>query len=221
MTIVLEGIFIIVLIVSGYIAACFYLNDIKWNSPDWSACRLNKLRICYLAFAWLTGAYALYIFYSKHPADVVEQIAELCLIFTLLPAVVTDFRMKKIPNQFLIAALIVRIILYSVEFLKDFQTALLGIKEDLLAAGVIGVFFLLLYFLFKNGIGMGDVKLFALMGLYQGLEGVINSIFFSLAVSFFAAVILLIVKKKKRTDAMPFAPCIFLGTMLALRLTGV
>ena len=145
----------------------------------------------------------------------------ICLIFTLLPVAAVDSQVKKIPNQFLLVALAVRIVLYVPDFLLDLQKALFGIKEDILAAAIMGGFFFALFLIFKNSIGMGDVKLFALMGLYQGLESVINSIFFSLFASFLVAIVLLITKKKERTDAIPFGPCIFLGTMIALRLTGV
>jgi len=221
MIIAIEVLLMVLLIALGYIAGCFYLNGVKWKEAEWKVCSLDKSRIVYLICSGVTGIYLLYILHVLYQIEVVEQLLMICLVFTLLPVAAVDFQMQKIPNQFLLAALVVRIMLYVPEFLLDFQKALFGIKEDILAAVIMGGFFFVLFLVFKNSIGMGDVKLFALMGLYQGLESVINSIFFSLFASFFVAIILLITKKKKRTDAIPFGPCIFLGTMIALRLTGV
>lgn len=221
MMIAVEVLLIALLIVLGYVAGCFYLNEIKWKAADWRVCGLDKSRIVYLIFSGATGIYLLYILHGLYQTEVVEQLLMICLIFTLLPVAVVDSQVKKIPNQFLLVALAVRIVLYVPDFLLDLQKALFGIKEDILAAAIMGGFFFALFLIFKNSIGMGDVKLFALMGLYQGLESVINSIFFSLFASFLVAIVLLITKKKKRTDAIPFGPCIFLGTMIALRLTGV
>lgn len=68
---------------------------------------------------------------------------------------------------------------------------------------------------------MGDIKLFALMGLYQGLFGVFNSVFFSLIVSFFISIILLILKRKNRKDVIPFGPSIYAGTVVGIFLTGL
>lgn len=221
MIVAVEALLVVLLIAAGYVAGCFYLNDVKWKEADWKVCSLDKTRIGYLIVSGTVGIYLLYILHFLYQVEVVEQIKVICLVYTLLPVAAVDFQVKKIPNVFLIAALAVRVVLYIAEFLLDFPKALFGIKEDLLAAAIMGAFFFLLYLIFKNSIGMGDVKLFAVMGLYQGLESVINSIFCSLVASFFVAIVLLATKKKKRTDAIPFGPCIFLGTMIALRLTGV
>lgn len=58
------------------------------------------------------------------------------------------------------------------------STVLDSLKDGVIGAAVIGLFFLLISLIFKNSMGMGDIKLFALMGLYQGLWGAFNSVFF-------------------------------------------
>ena len=73
----------------------------------------------------------------------------------------------------------------------------------------------------KNSIGYGDIKLFIVIGLMLGLEGIWGAVFMSLLVSFFVALFLLICKKKKRTDSIPFGPAIALGTFLSVFLTGM
>ena len=75
--------------------------------------------------------------------------------------------------------------------------------------------------LIKGAIGMGDVKLFSVMALYLGLEGIWPAIFCSLIVSFFVAVFSLVTKRAKRKDNIPFAPAILIGTYLSVFLTGI
>lgn len=65
------------------------------------------------------------------------------------------------------------------------------------------------------------MKLFAVMGLYQGLWGAVNSVFFSLLASFVVSVALLISKKKGRKDTISFGPSILIGTIAAIGLAGM
>ena len=134
---------------------------------------------------------------------------------------VVDYKEHRIPNQLLIIALFIRIILYVFEFINSKDDVIVTIKSDLAGAIIIGGFFLIILLIFKNSIGMGDIKLFALMGLYQGLFGVFNSVFFSLIVSFFISIILLILKRKNRKDVIPFGPSIYAGTVVGIFLTGL
>ena len=111
--------------------------------------------------------------------------------------------------------------MYIPEFISSPATGFLILKDNLVGAAVIGIFFFLLFLVFKNSIGMGDIKLFAVMGLYQGLWGAVNSVFFSLVVSFVLSVGLLITRKKGRKDTIPFGPSILIGTAIAIGLAGM
>ena len=84
----------------------------------------------------------------------------------------------------------------------------------LLAAVLCGV-------LIKNSVGFGDMKLFVVMGLLLGTQGIWSAVFLSLIVSFIAAVFLLATKRKTKKDAIPFGPALVLGTYLAAYLTGM
>jgi len=59
------------------------------------------------------------------------------------------------------------------------------------------------------------------MGLFQGIVGVISSLFLSLLVSFFVAIALLITRKKTRKEAIAFAPSVLIGTAVSMFLTGM
>ena len=57
-------------------------------------------------------------------------------------------------------------------------------------------------------------------GLYQGIWGATNAVFFSLLVSFFLSVVLLILKRVTKKDVISFAPSILLGTVISILLSG-
>ena len=153
--------------------------------------------------------------------DLTQQLKLLSIMLIILPNAAVDFRIHKMPNVFMVAGLVLRLLLFAVEFFLKSSTFLNTVIDSLLGGVIIGVFFFLLLIIFKNSIGMGDVKLFALMGLFQGLWGAVNSIFFSLIVTFFLSIYLLITKKKKKKDTISFGPEIYLGTLIGICLAGM
>lgn len=221
--ILIEIVWCLILAFCGYIATIYYLHDIKWNEKNLSIIKVNsKNRLFYLVCAVSTSIGMSIVFCTIYSSNtLLDQVKLLTLIMLLLPMSVIDYKTHKIPNKFILTALVLRIICYCFEFIVSPIEAWITMKENLIGAVIIGGFFLIILLVFKNSIGMGDIKLFAVMGLYQGLWGVINSVFFSLVASFFLSVFLLLSKKKKRKDVIPFGPCIFVGTIVAIGLSGI
>ncbi len=78
------------------------------------------------------------------------------------------------------------------------------------------ILFLLIAILSRGGMGMGDVKMAALMGLMLGFPSVLVGLFLAILAGGVVALILLALRKKGRKQAIPFGPFLVLGTMLAL-----
>lgn len=211
----------IILLIIGYISACYYLNEVKWNSKNIAVLKLTCNKVLYLCLGSAAVAILITLFQTVYHLELISQIKLLTLVMIILPVAAIDWRLQKIPNQFMLAALVLRVLIYIPEFIISASVAFSTLKDNLLGAVIIGVFFLLLLLIFKNSIGMGDIKLFAIMGLYQGLWGAINSVFFSLMVSFVLSVSLLITRKKGRKDTISFGPSILLGTIIAIGLSGM
>ena len=99
-----------------------------------------------------------------------------------------------------------------------FPFALLGILfiflsevsflERLSAAFCGGAFFFALLLLTKNGIGGGDVKLVATLGLWLGAEGLLETVLTSSILGGICAVCLLLSGMKRRTDFFAYGPYI-------------
>lgn len=142
------------------------------------------------------------------------------LISMMWPIAYIDFKEKRIPNKILIIMLIARAVILIPEL------ALLGNISQRLISMVIAtvaviIACVLCCLIVKGAIGMGDIKLFCVMAIYLGLEGIWSAIFCSLIVSFVIAVFSLSTKRVNRKDNIPFAPAILIGTYLSIFLTGI
>lgn len=221
MTILICGILSVVLIAAGYIGTCYYLNNIGDKTMDLAVLKPNKRKVLYLAFGMATAILLITLFQLIYRQPLLSQMRLLTLALLILPMACVDAKTQKIPNRFLLVGLAIWALFTIAEFIFSAKTAVGTLLDGLLGAAIIGGFFLLLLLIFKNSIGMGDIKLFALMGLYQGLWGAVNAVFFSLLVSFVLSVLLLITKKKNRKDTIPFGPSILFGTIIAISLSGM
>ena len=93
--------------------------------------------------------------------------------------------------------------------------------DPVLPAGISGGaagFFLLLIpaIVFRGGMGFGDVKMAALIGLAVGFPRVVVAIFGAIVLGGFLAIILVLSRVRKRKDAVPFGPYLSLATMMTL-----
>ena len=211
----------LILLTAGYIYLIWYYAHSTEMPGMGGYGRFSRNRLLYIAFGIVATGALISLFTLLYKLDTVTQVKLLTLVTVLLPAAVVDLREHRIPNKLLLAGLIARVLILGVEYIIDYKEAWGTTKDALLGAAIIGAFFLIIMLIFKNSIGMGDVKITALIGLYQGVWGMVNSLFFSLVVSFFTAIVLLITKKKSKKDTIAFGPSLLLGTVIAMGLSGM
>ena len=160
-----------------------------------------------------------FIVYIYNGSNIIN--AKLMILISMMwPIAYIDFKEKRIPNKILIIMLIARVVILIPEL------ALLGNISQTLISMVIAtvaviIACVLCCLIVKGAIGMGDIKLFCVMAIYLGLEGIWSAIFCSLIVSFVIAVFSLATKRVNRKDNIPFAPAILIGTYLSIFLTGI
>ena len=129
-------------------------------------------------------------------------------------------REYRIPNKILVYGMIIRMIFIIPEVIFERNLLQLWISEGvtivvmlLIAIGILAIY--------EDAFGMGDIKLFAVMGAFIGVSGLFAVAFYSVMIAGLAAVILLITKKKSMKDGIKFAPYILVGTMVAFFVLGV
>ena len=155
-----------------------------------------------------TGLLCAAVVLAKGPDE--DAVLGLALVLSLVPVSLIDLDFRIIPNVLMLIGTVVAIALV---LLVDPD----GIVEHLIAGLVAGGFFFVAAVAYPAGMGMGDVKLAGVLGLFLGRE---------VAVAVFAALILgsvvgaLIIARKGakegRKTAVPFGPFLALGGVLAL-----
>jgi leader peptidase (prepilin peptidase) / N-methyltransferase len=137
--------------------------------------------------------------------------ATIGLVFVAMLAVITltDLEQRIIPNKVLITASVICLAI-------AIPTDPGGVPERLIAAGAAGVVFLLIVLAYPRGMGLGDVKLVATMGLFLG-RGAAPAILVGLLAG---SVIGMALIATRGTDArkmtIPFGPFLALGGVVGL-----
>jgi leader peptidase (prepilin peptidase)/N-methyltransferase len=155
----------------------------------------------------VTGA--LYIAVVASQDDALRIVLGLLLVTALVPITLIDLELRIIPNVITgpaALAAVIAIAALDIDFLP----------EALIAGAAGGGFFLVAAILYPRGMGMGDVKLAGMLGLYLG-RAVAPAIFIALiaGVVVGAAVIARKGAKEGRKTAVPFGPFLALGGMIA------
>jgi leader peptidase (prepilin peptidase)/N-methyltransferase len=131
----------------------------------------------------------------------------------LLPVLVAlaavDLRARVLPNR-IIGPAMLAVLAWQLAFFAD------RVPECLLAAAAAGAFLLLPSLLHPGAMGMGDVKLAALLGLALGGDVVAALLIGFVAVAPVAAALLLFRGDDARQAAIPFGPFLALGAGVAL-----
>jgi leader peptidase (prepilin peptidase)/N-methyltransferase len=96
------------------------------------------------------------------------------------------------------------------------QWTVTGVANAALGGGIGFAIFLLIAIASRGGMGWGDVKLAALIGLATGFPLVFFSIIMGAILGGIVAVALVIAKKRKRRETIPFGPFLALATMITL-----
>ena len=111
-----------------------------------------------------------------------------------------------------IIALIVNFFVPDVFSLHNFLFGLIGGAFGLVFLALTAIFSLLIFK--KEGMGMGDVKMAAMIGLMVGFPNVIVALFGGILLGGLTAIFLVIFKKKSRKDIIPFGTFLSLATII-------
>ena len=88
---------------------------------------------------------------------------------------------------------------------------LMPVEDALIGGTLCGVLFYCLYIAARGGLGGGDVKLAAGLGLWLGWEAAIVAVWTAFLLGGAAAAFLLLTGRKSRHDGIPFGPFLAVG----------
>ncbi len=143
----------------------------------------------------------------------------LWLIFSLfgLPLVVIDLKLHRLPDTLtapLFISAFIAIILFSIQ-----EGNFSRILPSLIGCVSLITFYFAVALISKGGMGMGDVKLSAAIGLasgYFGVSAVLVSSFAAFFLGSFVGILLMVVGKAGRKTAIPFGPFMIIGQFISI-----
>jgi leader peptidase (prepilin peptidase)/N-methyltransferase len=139
-----------------------------------------------------------------------DALLGVALVLLLVPITLIDLDHRIIPNRLTLLGAVLAAVILAV-------TAPDAIPEHLIAAAAAGGFFLLAALAYPRGMGMGDVKLAAVLGLFLG-RSVAPALFVALIAGTLvgAAIMARRGTAEGRKTAVPFGPFLAFGGVVAL-----
>lgn len=156
----------------------------------------------------LTAALAISVALTKHtPRDIALG---LILVIVLVPIALIDLDRRIIPNKLTLPAAIAAVAV-------GLALKPSGVPEQLIAGAAAGGFLLAFALAYPRGMGMGDVKLAAVLGLYLGRAvavALLTSVLAGAVVG--VAIMARLGVQRGRKTAVPFGPFLALGGLVGL-----
>lgn len=205
---------------SSHCTTCGHILTVKDMIPIFSYIFLKgKCRYCsrsisiqYLLVELLTGGLYMCLYIKL---GIGTQFFFYTILLSILIIVsVIDIYNTIIPSSLVIIGSIAAISFNLLGWGRTFSD---GIYGALAGAGAITFMDIIaLLFFKKQGMGGGDIRLMAMVGLFMGLKHVLLSVLFSVYIGGIVFMILMIMGKIKKTDYIPFGPFLSMGTLISL-----
>ncbi len=173
-------------------------------------CRTCRTAISprYPAVEALTAALAVAVILVEH--STVDKVLGLVLVGILVPIALIDLDHQIIPNKITAPAAILAVAI-------GLALKPAGVPEQLIAGAGAAAFLLVFVLAYPRGMGMGDVKLAGVLGLFLGREvGVAIFVAVIAGTLVGAAVMARLGVQRGRKTRVPFGPFLALGGIVAL-----
>ena len=131
-----------------------------------------------------------------------------------------DWKEHVIPNDLILIAMVFWMIVTVLEIVVGQGNIRNVLLYSLVGFFVVGFVLLAVALIAKSALGMGDVKMFAVLGLFFGLFGAYSILLVTVVTMALVSLMLLAFKKVTTKTALPMAPFTFLGLLIYL-LSGV
>jgi leader peptidase (prepilin peptidase) / N-methyltransferase len=162
----------------------------------------------YPAVEALTAALAVCVVLLRHSAH--DIALGLVLVAVLVPVTLIDFEHRIIPNRLMAPAAAAAVII-------GLATDPAGVPEQLIAGAAAAAFLLVFALAYPRGMGMGDVKLAGVLGLFLGRSVAVALLIGVFAGALAGAVIMARVGVAQgRKTALPFGPFLALGGIVGV-----
>lgn len=165
----------------------------------------------------LTLATAVYMGIKKNTyQNIILYLMSLTILWGTSVIAVTDYKKRIIPNKFLLLLIGIWLLLCGGAFIMAVNIGLAVFFSSFVGGVFAGVVFFLCYFISRKQLGAGDVKLAFVMGLLMTGQRIVGPIVYGALLSCVYCIVQMLRKKLKMKDAIPFAPFLYIGTVITL-----
>ena len=196
------------------IGGMFYLRYFFKEKEVEISSRQRKIFIPAACLFFAATAALMAAFTSPLDSTVFVFARDILMMHCLFYLAVIDFKLQIIPNKALLVMLLAWAAISAAQIIAG-ENPLSLLFDSLIGGIAAGGIFFLGNLLSHNGMGMGDVKLMALAGLYLGINKVMALIFWALALSLVTGLVLMAAKKAKIKTAIPLAPFFLAGSLIS------
>lgn len=167
-----------------------------------------KIALC-VPLAWI----AILFYYGPGLSFVVNAFVAVLLIISFF----VDMKSQIIPNETNFVGFIVGIVLAYVTLTQNYMLGVDKLLGMVAGAGIFMLIALLALLIYRRvGMGMGDVKLMGVLGLFFGLANTIQIFVFSFFIGAIVSIFLLVTKIKSSKDYIPFGPFIVAASFITM-----
>jgi leader peptidase (prepilin peptidase)/N-methyltransferase len=131
------------------------------------------------------------------------------VIVLLIAASIIDIRERRIPDKLVLTGTAAGLGFSLLDPQIELSTSLMG-------GMTAGLVLLLVHYITKGSLGLGDVKLFGCSGIYLGFEGIVSAMLISTVLSGFFSLILICINRDNKKREIPFAPFILAGVLIVI-----
>ncbi|MGD0833893.1 MAG: A24 family peptidase [Candidatus Dormibacteria bacterium] len=168
-----------------------------------------------LLLAPLLGAVSFGLFGARHGLTWIVA-EDLLWVAVFIHVFTFDLKHRLILNVVTYPALPLAIVLAAV-------TPGLSLLQAVIGAAAVGGFFLVLHVISRNGLGLGDVKLVALIGAVTGLGAAhyaaVDAVLAGVLLGGVVALLLVVTRIRSLKDPIPYGPFLCVGAVLVLYLS--
>jgi prepilin signal peptidase PulO-like enzyme (type II secretory pathway) len=175
----------------------------------------KKLDILYPISELLTSAVFVFLYYLILIKNLdVSFIPYYLIAFSLFIIIfLTDYKFYEIPFGIVVTgAVFSTVYRYLVLGNLNYENLFIELASTL----GIGLFFFLIIYLSKGGMGGGDLKLSFFISLFLGFPNNVFAIYYAFVIGGIFAIILLILGKKGYKAKIPFGPFMIIGVLISL-----
>lgn len=150
-------------------------------------------------------------------AQLLEVVAYVVLAVASIALTVIDIRTRRLPDRIVLPTFVVLLLLFAGASVSSADTS--ALLRALIGAAAMMALYLLISLLSGGGMGFGDVKLAAVLGLataWVGWDALVIGTAAAFLLGGFLALILLVLRRADRRSAVPFGPWMLAGAWLGI-----